>query len=163
MTTVLGAGMMLCGCATNRNGMALDCVGPQPAPVTDAKADSGTLVVFSAQLAGADFDTRDAYRPEYSNYKIYNANGELQQLVVNNSGNIFQEPASVKLAVGQYRVFARANGYGNVTVPVMIKPGQTTVLHLEGGSTWQRQAGFNPTNTVHLPGGEIVGWKAATS
>ena len=156
--TVFGMGMLLMGCSTSKSGLVLDCVGPQPIAATTSPSGAGTLVVYSAYQAGADFDTRDAFRPEYSNYSILSADGKLLQKVINNSGTILQDPAPVKLPAGEYRVTARANGYGYVTVPVVIAANRNTVVHLETDSPGA--AAFNETNAVRLPGGEIVGYKS---
>ena len=63
----------------------------------------------------------------------------------------------------RYRVVAQANGYGRVTIPVVIEAHQTTVLHLEGGGSWPSEAEFNQTNAVRLPDGQIIGWKSASN
>jgi len=158
VVTLCGMGLMLVGCATSRSGLVLDCVGPQPIITTASPSRAGTLIVYSAFQANADFDTRDAFRPEYSNYSIFNTDGKLLQKVVNNSGTIFQDPLPVTLPAGQYRVSARANGYGYVTVPVVIAANRNTVVRLETDSPGA--AAFNETNAVRLPGGEIVGYKS---
>jgi len=153
-------GMLLVGCAT-KSGIVLDCVGPQPIASTTSSSTAGTLVVYSAYQANADFDTRDAFRPEYSNYSIFTSDGKLLQKVVNNSGTILQDPAPVKLPVGHYRVSARANGYGYVTIPVEIAGNRNTIVHLETDSP--NADAFNKSNAVQLPGGEIVGYKTAST
>ncbi len=63
---------------------------------------------------------------------------------------------------GTYRVLARANGYGLAPVPVAIRPGQVTTLHLEGSVWWPVKSPIFNSNPVRLPGGEIIGWRAAT-
>jgi hypothetical protein len=79
------------------------------------------------------------------------------------SETALQDPVAVGLPPGKYRVSARANGYGSVTVPVIIEPQQSTILHLEGGGSWPNEPAFNQTNTVRLPDGQIIGWKAASN
>lgn len=155
---VFATGFFLAGCASG--GLAVDTVGPIPAPTEAANPAAGTLMVYSAYDANADFNSRDAYRPEYSDYKICTADGKLLQYVHNDTGTILQDPASVKLPAGKYRVVARANGYGKVTVPILIEAGQTTILHLESGGAWPDKSTFNQTNAVRLPDGRIVGWRA---
>ena len=152
------AGWLLAGCATARNEVVLDCVGPQPAAAS-ANSTSGTLLVYSAYRVGADFDSRDARRPEYSDYRILSADGQLLQAVHNNSGTVLQDAVPVTLAPGQYRVRARANGYGYVIVPVVIEAGRKTVLHLDGDSQ-SDMAGLNQANAVRLPDGQLVGARA---
>ena len=85
------------------------------------------------------------------------------QRVHNNSGTILQDAVPVALPPGKYNVVARANGYGYVTVPVMILAQQNTILHLEGGGFWPNESAFNHTNAVLLPDGVVIGWKAATN
>ena len=156
--TVGGMAMLLMGCATSKSGLVLDCVGPRPIAITTSPSTAGTLIVYSAYQANADFNARDALRPEYSNYSIFTTDGRLLQKVINNSGTILQDPVPVKLLAGEYRVTARANGYGYVTVPVVIAANRNTIVHLETDSP--SAAAFNKTNAVRLPGGEIVGYKA---
>ena len=158
-----GLGLLLAGCTTFHNGMVLEGVGPGPASTVNATAADGTLMVFSAYDVNADFNSRDAHRPVYSDYRILTADGKLQQRVHNDSGTMLQRPMGVELPPGQYRIVAAANGYGMVTVPVTIAAGQTTILHLQGGSTWPNQAAFNQTNAVRLPDGGIVGWKSTVA
>jgi hypothetical protein len=156
------AAALLSGCVTGRNSLVLDAVGPawsQPAEASPPLTN-GTLVVYSAYRISADFDESDPRRPEYSDYKIFTTDGKLLRKVHNKSGTILQDVVKVELSPGKYNVVARANGYGYVTVPVMIAPQQSTILHLEGDS-WSDQSVFNQTNAVRLPDGLIVGWKAA--
>jgi hypothetical protein len=153
------AGWLLTGCATARNEIVLDCVGPQPAAAASANSTSGTLLVFSAYRIGADFDSRDARRPEYSDYRILSADGRLFQTVHNNSGTILQDAVPVTLPPGQYRVRARANGYGYVIVPVVVEAGRKTVLHLDGDNK-SDMAELNQANAVRLPDGQLVGARA---
>jgi hypothetical protein len=157
-------GALLSGCATS-NRLVLDTVGPpmfQPT-TTSSTLTNGTLVVYSAFTRNADFNSRDPYRREYSDYKIFSPDGKLLQRVHNNSGTIFQDAVSVELPPGKYYVIARANGYGYVTVPVIIAARQNTILHLEGGGSWPDKSAFGQTNAVRLPDGQIIGWKAASN
>lgn len=155
---VTAIGVLLTGCAAS-NRLVLDPVGPPPSQPAAVGLNLGKLVVYSAYEVNADFNARDPYRPEYSDYKIFYPEGELLQKVHNNSGTILQEPATMELPAESYQVMARANGYGIVTVPVLIEARKITVLHLEGGF-WSNASGFNQTNAVRLPDGQVVGWKA---
>ena len=156
------AGVFLWGCATGKSGLALDVVGPGPAQPAQAHSTTGTLVVYSAYDVNADFNDHDSCRPEYSDYEIYTADGKLWRRVHNDSGTVLQDPATVDIPTGKYRVVARANGYGRLTVPVIIEAKRATVLHLEGGGAWPDRAAFNQTNAVRLPDGRIVGWRASS-
>ena len=154
------AGALLTGCATH-HPLALETVGParfQPMTL-DATATAGSLMVYSAYRRNADFNALDSRRPEYSDYKIFAADGTLLEHVQNNSGTALQDPVAVALPPGKYTVIARANGYGFVTVPVLVAARQTTVLHLEGGDPWPGTSGFNQTNAVRLPDGRVIGWR----
>jgi hypothetical protein len=159
--TVGGLCAGLAGCASfeGGNSLVLDSVGPGPgAPGLDTT--NGNLLVYSAYRVNADFDSRDPHRHEYSDYRILDADGKLQRTVHNNTGAVLQRALTVTLPAGSYRVAAAANGFGLVTVPVTIEPGRTTVVHLEGGVRWPEQWGANQTNAVHLPDGQIVGWRS---
>jgi hypothetical protein len=159
---LLAAGVLLSGCASDNNRLVLGPVGPTtPLPAT-SPSSNGTLVVYSAYKRNADFNSRDPYRQEYSDYRIFTADDKALRAVHNNSGTSDEGPLTVDLAPGNYRVVARANGYGYVTVPVVIKAKQKTVLHLEGGA-WPDESSFDPANAVRLPDGHIIGWKAAAN
>ncbi|MFZ1074676.1 MAG: hypothetical protein WAO21_14720 [Verrucomicrobiia bacterium] len=160
-SNIVAAGVLLAGCATGKGGITLDAVGPVPAQSAVVSSINGTLVVFSAYEVNADFNSRDPYRPEYSDYRILGADGKLLRRVHNNSGTIPQDPLPVELPAGKYRVIARANGYGYVTIPVIIEAQQSTVLHLEGGGSWLGNSTLAQTNTVRLPDGQVVGWRAS--
>ena len=155
-----GIALLLAGCATSHNGMVLDSVGPDPASTVNPAVPDGSLLVYSAYEVNADFSSRDTRRPEYSDYRILTADGQLQQVVHNNSGTILQRPAQVGLPAGNYRVVAQANGYGSVTIPVTIVAGETTFVHLQGGVAWPDHPAFDQSNAVRLPDGEVVGWKS---
>ena len=154
-------GGLLSGCTSDRSRLVLDRVGPRSLQTPAINSQNGTLVVYSAYDAGANFNARDPYRPIHSDYKIFSLDGSLLRAVHNDSGTILQDAVPVELPTGKYRVVANANGYGRVTIPVVIEACQTTVLHLEGGGSWPNEAEFNQTNTVRLPDGQIVGWRIA--
>jgi hypothetical protein len=152
----------LVGCATHRNQLTLDTVGPS-LQTLEGNSPNGTLVVYSAYKRNADFNTADPNRQEYSDYNILNADGHFLRKIHNNSGTVFQDVVSVDLPPGKYKVVARANSYGYVTVPVVIEAQHSTVLHLEGGSPWPNASLFDATNSVRLPDGQIVGWRASSN
>ena len=158
---ILLAAAVVAGCGTFRSGLVLDPVGPAPGEPEPGGSTNGVLVVYSAYDGSANSDQRDAYRPVHSDYRILTANGAGPRVVHNDSGTILQEPARVSLPEGRYQVVARANGYGTVTVPVVIEGRRTTVVHLAGGS-WPNMAAVSRTNVVRSPDGGIVGWRAAS-
>jgi hypothetical protein len=138
----------------------LDPVGPAPFPSAGA-GSTGTLKVFSAFEQGADFNSQ-LYLRHYTDYRILSADGKRLQTVRNDSGTLVEGPKRVQLPVGTYRVVARANGYRQVTVPVVIRADQVTIVHLEGGSSWPNRRPLAGSNPVRLPDGEIAGWRADT-
>jgi len=157
-TSLLAAAALLSGCASQGPALVLDPVGPAPAP-PGAPGSSGTLMVFSAFRQGADFNG-PPYRRPYTDYKILSPTGKLLQWVRNDSGALMAAPKHVELPVGTYRVVARANGYGEVTVPVVVRPNQVTTVHLEGSPSWPNHEQLAASNPVRLPDGEIAGWRA---
>lgn len=161
---VIMAVALLSSCATGKNGLALDIVGPPPSQPaeTSSTLTNGTLVVYSAFKVNADFNNPDPYNSEHSDFRIFTADGKFLQRVHNISKNGLRDVLPVSLPPGKYNVIARANGYGYVTIPVMIETRQSTILHLEGGGFWPDESAFNQTNTVRLPDGQIIGWKAAS-
>jgi len=161
--TLITANAVLSGCATDPKGPVLDTVGPPMSQSLPASSTNGTLLVYSAYEVNADFNARDPNRPEYSDYKIFTHDGKLLQKVHNNSGTILQQAVPVELPPGNYNVHAIANGYGFVTIPVIVESRQNTTLHLEGGCFWPNESVFNQTNAVRLPNGQVVGWKAAVN
>jgi len=156
------AGMILSGCASGGNGMVLDTVGPQAPLPTAANSTNGALVVYSAYEVGAEFNSRNESGQTHSDYAILTSDGKLIQKVHNDTGTMLQGPVTVSLAPGRYQVSAQANGYGYVTIPIVIESQQTTVIHLEGGDAWSNESAFNQTNAVRLPDGQVVGWRAGS-
>jgi hypothetical protein len=155
--TSLLAVLPLAGCASNGPGLVLAPVGP---PVSHSTAGSASaLVVFSAYDQGAHFNDLP-YRRVHSDYRILTTDGKLLQNVHNDNGRSAGGPKEVLLPAGQYQVVARANGYGAVTVPVIIGTNQTTTVRLEGGYPRGSTAPSDQANPVRLPDGEIVGWRA---
>ena len=152
----------LSGCVSSPNGLVLNPVGPAPGG-SFGTGTSGMLQVYSALDSAPDFNN-SPYRSRYSDYKVYSADGtELVKAVRNDTGKLIEGPPRIDLAVGRYRVIARANGYGEVTVPVVIKPNQTTAIHLEGSHWWPKSSQIFDANPVRLPSGQIVGWPALAS
>jgi hypothetical protein len=160
---VIVSGALLMGCAGMRSDLVLDTAGPMPGQVAPVGSGSGTLIVYSAGKVNADFNSLDSNRREYSDYKIFNSNRKLVKHVHNVTEDILEEPVAVELPAGKYFVVARSNGYGVVTIPVIIAPAQQTILHLDGQNAWPNESLFSQNNAVRLPDGEVVGWKYASS
>ena len=149
---------LLAGCVSQRHEVVLDPIGP-PSPPLARTGSSGTLVVFSAFDPHADFNDLP-YRRHYTDYKIVSSDSSVQQTIHNTNGQSLDGPKSVELPVGNYRVVAHANGYGLVTVPVVIRANQTTTVHLEGNASWSNNTALVESNPVRLPDGAIAGWRA---
>jgi uncharacterized protein with FMN-binding domain len=107
-----------------------------------------------------DFGTNDfLYRPAHSDYGIYSEDGKLLQEVHNARGPNDPEPAIVPLAPGTYKITAQARGYGPVTIPVVIRPGQLTTVNLQRHRNLAD--GSAPrANLVLLEDSRVIGWKA---
>jgi hypothetical protein len=158
VASLLSATALVAGCASQKPALVLDPVGPPAMSPTPGTA-RGWLVVFSALDPHAHFSSLP-YDVFYTDYTILSQDGKLLQKVPNNPNSSLPGPTKVELAAGTYRVMARANGYGTVTVPVVVAAHQTTTLHLEGAGGWRNRAALAQTNPVRLPDGRIVGWRA---
>ena len=156
---MLGIGLLAGGCLTDGSQVTLAPVGPAPAAGPAATSADGSLTVYSAFEVNADFNRRDPSRPEYSDYRIYDMDGKLLKLVTNDTGITQESTATVGLPAGRYLVKARANGYGTLSVPVIIAAGRNTCVHLEGGSAGPDKSQFEATHVVRLPNGNVIGWR----
>jgi hypothetical protein len=156
---LLVAASLLAGCVSQSHGLVLDPIGP-PNPQLTGAGLNGTLMVFSAFDPLGDFNDLPYHR-HYTDYKLESADGKLLQTVHNDSNRLMESPKRLQLSVGAYRVVARANGYGMVTVPVVIQADAITTVHLEGSSTWLDRGALRASNPVRLPNGDIVGWRAS--
>ena len=156
---ILLATTLIAGCASADHGLTLSPVGPATVQAT-VPDDKGTLVVYSAYDVTAATQGDYEHRRHYSDYKILSAEGKLLQVVHNDSNTVLREAAQVKLPPGSYQVVAHANGYGLVTVPVVIEKSRSTTVHLEGGGSWENEIARNQADAVRLPDGRIVGWRA---
>jgi hypothetical protein len=158
---LLTAATLWSGCAFGPRDMVLERVGPSPASVADNNGE-GSLVVYTAYDVSAPSIGDYEHRHHYTNYKILTDDGKLLQTVHNDVGTSVRQAAQVNLPAGTYRVVANANGYGTVTVPLVIGSNRLTVVHLEGGATWPDMSAGDQASAVHFPDGEIVGWRAPT-
>jgi hypothetical protein len=156
--SVVAGSALLSGCASPGLRLVLDPVGPPPV-ASVGTGSTGMLMVHSAFEQGAEFNG-PYYRRRYTDYKILSADGKLLQAVHNDSGTLMETPRRAQLPVGKYRVIARANGYGEVIVPVVVRANQVTRVHLEGSAAWANSQELAKANPVRLPGGEIAGWRA---
>ena len=176
--TALGMVLALvCGaCASSKNYVVNEAVGPAPGQKIES-AQNGILQVYSAReeadvdlnqqifFWNNDFGKNDfMYEPAHTSYSIFTHNGLLYAHVRNALDQNDEVPTRVSIPAGSYTVEAQAEG-GNVTtvkviVPVTVKAGETTVVHLE--RDWKpskHQAQEN--ELVRAYDGRIIGWRAA--
>jgi hypothetical protein len=158
---LLAVATLVAGCVSQPHGLVLDAIGP-PSPQLPGSGSNGTLMVFSAFDAHADFNDLP-YLRHYTSYKIISQIGKLTWIIHNDNGTLLGGPQKVELPVGAYCVIARANGYGVVTAPVIIQANQVTMVHLEGSPAWRNGSQLSQSNPVRLPDGEIAGWRAPSA
>jgi hypothetical protein len=157
---LLGAGLisMLVGCASTP--VAVAPVGPNPAGAKSLASQSG-LQVFSSLAEQSDDqnqgDNDDAWY-QHTDYYIYDLHHRLIKHVDNTIGHYEKAPRLVTLPPGKYLVKAQAKDYFWVNVPVTIKRGRTTRVHLD--QDWQIPTYAAKTDVVSLPDGNPVGWRA---
>jgi hypothetical protein len=151
---VLTAAGMFASCATTP--VQLSAVGPEP-PVIHSAFGEGSLVVFSDTEA----KRLDKGLPFYvhKSYLVEDQNGKILRWVPNHLGDMDQSPQRVTLPAGAFQIVADSTGYGRVRVPVVIEPGRTTEVHLDGNWKSSDQPS-NASDLVRLPNAEIVGWRA---
>lgn len=155
---LLSLALFATGCAFNREVVITEPVGPLPQS-SHVPSTNGDLVVYTA------FEATDATGFAYEHvqphtpYDIYALDGTLVKYVRNYPGGLLDDPEAVSLPAGNYKVFAKANGYARVVLPVVIVARRTTVVHLD--SSGFNLAKQNPNaNLVKLPDGQIIGWLA---
>src|SRR4051812_32080329 len=140
VAVVVGA----CGCASEP--LTLDPIGPS-VPKASRFLEGGTLQVYSALTERNDSRIKYNY-PQ--NYFVFTPERTLVKAVVN-SQLLSEEPARVNLPGGKYLVKAPSDGFGWVYVPVSIKGGAITEVHLD--RRWRLKDVANATNLVRLPDG----------
>jgi hypothetical protein len=145
--------LSLVGCVSTP--VAVAPVGPNPYG-RKSMVSEGELVVFSRLHACTEGDNPTWY--QHSDYRIYNFQGKLVKYVGNSIGEYEQAPLPVTLPPGRYIVRSRARDYLRVEVPVIIKPGQTTNVHLD--DNWRSPTDSQESELVILPNGNPVGWRA---
>lgn len=144
--------ILLPACAVAPKHAVLPPVGPAPAEPATTQQD-GYLVVYSAWSHFVD----QGSTAHHSRYLLTDDTHHQAREVINHADRFDEGPLRVSLAPGSYRVKARSAHFGRVTVPVMIKPRQTTFVYLDGSPHPAVPAAQQPA-AVKLPDGEIVGW-----
>ena len=136
---VLAAALAAHGCASR--SVVPDRISASPVS-SSATQPNGKLIVFSAYDVHAHFND-PPYRRFYSDYRIYCEDVRFLETVHNRSDTPLDGPREVELPPGNYRVKARANGYGTVSVLVKIESHRTTRVRLDDGRA-QWQGGATP-------------------
>ena len=134
--------------------MVLAPVGPNPAGF-QTTTGTGQLEVFSALSERSEGDNPTWY--QHSDYYLCDSYGHRLGHVENAPGYYAQSPRLVILPPGKYMVEARAKGMFRVEVPVVIKPGEMTKVHLDGN--WRPLAETPKIEIVKAPSGYPVGWR----
>jgi hypothetical protein len=149
------------GCASTPT--ALSPVGPLPGNrVAAAKDSQGYLQVFSATEKSLPVASDDPYTFNlHSGYDINDDSGKAVRFVPNHASSMDEWPDQVTLPAGNYNIVAESTWCGQVTVPVVIQKGKTTVVHLD--DNWWPPSNTPANQLVCLPNGEAVGWSGLFS
>jgi hypothetical protein len=175
MFAVVGASVLLVGCASAPRVVVDEPLGPGPAGGAQGTGE-GSMVIYSARApAYVNFNEVEwrwnndfgknafLYEPAHSDYTVYTQSGEVVKRVRNARDANDETPTVVTLPAGSYKVEAEAvNCDANrvkVLMPVVIKAGQTTMAHLEGG--WNPAGQYKETEVARLPCGRVIGWRAS--
>ncbi|HZL42440.1 MAG TPA: hypothetical protein VFD66_04095 [Verrucomicrobiae bacterium] len=145
----------LCGCATQSGVVVTETVGPS-GPAPQSQGTTGRLIVYTATEVPAIVGSR---HPTHSAYQLYAADGKRLRWVDNRAGSFYQDPVALDVPPGRYEVKGRATNSGNVSVPVLIEAGRTTVVDLEG-SALSENTRYSRQNLVRLPDGQAIGLEA---
>jgi hypothetical protein len=140
------------GCSSEPRLTVTEPVGPGRSEAVR----QGALQVYTATEQHASGDNTFYY--PHTSYLIYNNQGQKVQSVVNHVGTMDESPSVVHLPAGSYVVWAEAEGYGRVRIPVVVTSSRTTVLHLERG--WEPPKEAQPSDLVRMPDGQPIGWKS---
>ena len=97
----------------------------------------------------------------HRDYEIYTADGKRLKRVWNHQDREDITPALVSLPAGKYLVKGAAEFYGQVTVPVVVRPDQTTRVVLQPG--WKPSGEVASSDLVRMPDGYPIGWRADLS
>lgn len=153
---LLGVIPLLASCASQP--IALAPVGPGPFVNRAPSSRNGDLQVFTETEEYYEDDL--SYFP-HTDYQIYTLDGKHLKRVWNHENHEDENPAVVSLPPGEYVVKAWAEFCGLVSVPVVIKPDETTRVILQPG--WTPGATVAKSALVQTPKGYFVGWRADLS
>ena len=154
------------GCASTPTALAP--VGPNPAgTVTSVPEGSpGHLQVFSATEKSPPFASDDIFDQTFpinlhTGYAITDAAGHRFKFVPNHASDLDEWPDDVRLPAGVYKIKAVSSWCGQVTMPVVIQNGKTTIIHLD--NNWWPPSSAVANQLVYLPDGEAAGWSSSIS
>jgi len=155
LTAIAAAALM--GCAATSTTVVTQPVGPDLAqPRINVNAGQGRLLVYTARDVGIGDPV--AYFPTHSAYRIFKDDGSLVRRVDNRASTFDQQPVTVTLPVGAYKVKGRATNAGEVLVPVVVAENKTTIVDLEG-STLPQHAPTGAGQWIRLPDGKVIGMR----
>ncbi len=158
----MSALMVLTGCSSSKP-VCTAPVGPPWNHLTISPVnaqETGFLRVYSATDPTPAPGGR-IYHP-HTPYTIYKPDGHPFDRIENSLDPMDEIPELVSLPAGSYRLECRAAGVGRVEVPTVVEPWRTTNVYLDG-STSDPFNRLGPTNSVALPDGHLVGWRATQS
>jgi hypothetical protein len=148
--------LLLPACSSPPRQAVLQPVGPAPQASVPADGE-GYLVVYSAWSHFVDPGSTG----HHSRYILSSDAGAVSREIINHVDRFDEGPIKLPLAPGSYHVSAHSAHFGRVSVPIVVKERQTTVVYLDGLS--HPTAAGAQTNTVRLPDGEIIGWSATVA
>ncbi|HVU08843.1 MAG TPA: hypothetical protein VHG89_09905 [Verrucomicrobiae bacterium] len=145
---------LLAGCASKP--LSLSPVGPGPVSHT-AYGAQGYLQVFSDTETRVVGDGPPYYI--HTGYSIHDESGKIIKFVENHIGDMDESPSIVSIPAGKYNIVAQSSSYGRVAIPVLIREGQTTCIHLD--RSWKPSSNSSTNELVYLPDGEAIGWSGS--
>jgi hypothetical protein len=152
---LVAACVTLTGCAT-RAPLAILPPESYSASSSSGADGIGELVVYTATFAAT---LEEGEYPAHTDYIVGTASDRLIEHVTNRTGSFDKRPATVNLASGEYHVRAQYDRGGFVIIPVAVRAGTTTTIHLDG---LLMPAG-TPADPIRLPNGSPVGWCTVSS
>jgi hypothetical protein len=154
ITIILSATVacLLAGCASTP--VVLSPVGPNPFALAGSDAN-GQLEVFSATEGRIEGDNPTWF--QHGDYYIYTQQGRMLKRVVNTVGYYEEAPCRLSLSPGNYLVKAGAKDYFRVEIPVVVRRGLLTAVHLD--NKWKPPEATAKTNLVYTPDGYPIGWR----
>lgn len=155
LTSIAAAALV--GCAATSTTVVTQPVGPDLAqPRINVSAGQGRLLVYTARDVGIGDPV--AYFPTHSAYGIFNDDGALVRRVDNRSSTFDQQPLTVTLPVGSYKIKGRSTNAGEVLVPIVVAENKTTIVDLEG-NTLPQHAPTGAGQWIRLPNGKVIGMR----